>query len=73
MSRITVVITQHEKQTYYKRATCRVFGFIALLSSVWMVGVYFIMGVEYVSIAVQSVCQRMEPSACKPISNISFM
>ena len=30
---ITVVITQHEKQTYYKRATCRVFGFIALLSA----------------------------------------
>ena len=31
-SGITVVITQHEKQTYYKQATCRVFGFITLLS-----------------------------------------
>ena len=30
-SQITVVITQHEKQTYYKQATCRVFGFITLL------------------------------------------
>ena len=27
------MITQHEKQTYYKRATCRVFGFITLLSA----------------------------------------
>ena len=30
MSGITIVITQHEKQTYYKQATCRVFGFITL-------------------------------------------
>ena len=28
---ITVVITQHEKQAFYKLATCRVFGFITLL------------------------------------------